>query len=147
MIGRILVAVDDSPGGLAAARMAIMLAASLAAQLRAVHVLVDGEIERALGALHSGDVRTRRDLGATAVLDHVARRAAQAGVIAETVSLGGEPARCILDEARSWTAALIVMGRSDLPAGTGQPYVGGEVRQVLEFAEEPVLVVPVGSDD
>jgi nucleotide-binding universal stress UspA family protein len=127
--------------------MAIMLAASLAAQLRAVHVLVDGEIERALGALHSGDVRTRRDLGATAVLDHVARRAAQAGVIAETVSLGGEPARCILDEARSWTAALIVMGRSDLPAGTGQPYVGGEVRQVLEFAEEPVLVVPVGSDD
>lgn len=147
MIGRILVAADDSPGGLAAARTAIMLAASLAAQLRAVHVLVDGDLDRALAAVHSGDVRARRSFGATAVLDHVARQAAQAGVKAETVSLGGEPARCILDEARTWVADLIVMGRSDLPAGTGQPYVGGEVRQVLEFAEQPVLVIPVGSDD
>jgi nucleotide-binding universal stress UspA family protein len=147
MIGRILVAVDDSPGGLAAARTAIMLAASLAAQLRAVHVLVDGDLDRALAAVHSGDVRARRSFGATAVLDHVARRAAQAGVKTETVSLGGEPARCLLDEARTWVADLIVMGRSDLPAGTGQPYIGGEVRQVLEFADQPVLVVPVGSDD
>jgi nucleotide-binding universal stress UspA family protein len=146
MIGRILLAVDDSPDGLAAARTAITLAASLAAQLRAVHVLVDGDLDRALAAVHAGNVRARRNLGATAVLDHVARRAAQAGVDAETVSLAGEPARCILDEARTWVADLIVMGRSDFP-GTGQPYVGGEVQHVLEFAEQPVLVVPVRSDD
>jgi nucleotide-binding universal stress UspA family protein len=146
VIGRILVAVDDSPGGLAAARTAIALAASEGAQLRAVHVLVDGELDRALAAVHSRDVRARRSLGATAVLDHVTRRAAQAGIEADTVSLAGQPARCILDEARTWVADLIVMGRSDLP-GTGQPYVGGEVQHVLEFAEQPVLVVPLGSDD
>ena len=103
-------------------------------------------LDRALAAVHSRDVRARRSLGATAVLDHVTRRAAQAGIEADTVSLAGQPARCILDEARTWVADLIVMGRSDLP-GTGQPYVGGEVQHVLEFAEQPVLVVPLGSDD
>ena len=145
MIERILVAVDDSPGGLAAARTAIALALSGGAKLRAVHVLVDGELERALAAVPGNDVHARRSLGATAVLDHVSRRAAQAGVTADTVSLAGEPARCILEEAAAWPCDLIVIGRSGRPSA-GRPYLGGEVQNVLEFADQPVLVVPAGSD-
>jgi hypothetical protein len=44
-------------------------------------------------------------------------------------------------KARVWGADLIVLGRSNLP-GPGQPYVGSHTRQVLEFAERPVPVVP-----
>jgi nucleotide-binding universal stress UspA family protein len=146
MIEHILVAVDDSPGGLAAARAAIALALSQAAKLRAVHVLADGELERALATMSGSDVHVRRSLGATAVLEHVARHAAEAGVPADTVSLAGEPARCILDEARSWPADLIVIGRSGRPSA-GRPYLGGEVQNVLEFADQPVLVVPAGRQE
>jgi nucleotide-binding universal stress UspA family protein len=42
MIRRILLGVNDSPAALAAARFAVDLAASGAAELRIVHVLTDG---------------------------------------------------------------------------------------------------------
>lgn len=142
MTTRILLAVDDSPGGLAAARTAVRLAARLRAPLRAVHVLVDGDVARRLESHPaSGGVRGRRDQGAVAVLRFVSGLAAQAGVDVETVALEGQPARCILQQGSAWSADIIVLGRA---AGRrlGQPYVGSEVRQVLEFADVPVLVVP-----
>lgn len=123
MMQRILVAVDDSPAGLAATRVAVGLAAQLAGTLRLVHVV------------------TGPDLAAGGMLRHVEALAAAAGVEAEPVELHGEPARLVLDEARTWPADLIVIGR-----GTdhefGGPYVGREARMVLEFADQPVLVVP-----
>jgi hypothetical protein len=36
---------------------------------------------------------------------------------------------------------VIVIGRSG-GRRSGEPYVGSEVRHVLEFADQPVLVVP-----
>jgi len=139
---RILLAVEDSPAGLAAARAAVYVAASWSAQLRAVHVLVDGVLEGALeqrpGAV---EVRGRRDAGAVAVLRHVAGLAERAGVTAETLALSGSPASCILEQARTWPADLVVIGRVG-GGRLGQPYVGSEVRHVLEFATVPVLVVP-----
>jgi len=138
----ILLAVDDSPAGLAAARVAVELATEWAGQLRAVHVLVDGMLETALerGAT-APDVGARRDLGAQAVLKYVAQLAHRAGVPAETRVLAGEPARCILEQASAWPAELIVLGG----AGRGrsaEPYLGSAIMRVLEFAEVPVLVVP-----
>ncbi|MEZ5115003.1 MAG: universal stress protein [Candidatus Nanopelagicales bacterium] len=139
---RILVAVDDSPAGLAAARAAIRLARLCPGALRAVHVLVDGvlvrELERGAGAV---GVRERRGQATAAVLRHVVDLAAQAGVAVETVAYEGEPAACILREAAAWPADVVVVGRSG-GGPVGHPYVGSEVREVLEFAEVPVLVVP-----
>ncbi|HET8683969.1 MAG TPA: universal stress protein, partial [Micromonosporaceae bacterium] len=65
----------------------------------------------------------------------------RAGVPVETVQVDGEPAARVLAQARAWRADLVVLGRSDRP-GVGEPYVGGHTRHVLEFAEQPVLVVP-----
>ncbi len=139
MISRILVAVDDSPPALAAARYAVELAAAWGATVRAVTVLSDHTLAEHLG--QPDELTHRRMLGGDAVLRYVVTRAKDAGVHVETALLDGEPARRILEQARGWPADLVVMGRSDLH-GTGQPYVGRETRHVLEFADVPVLVVP-----
>jgi nucleotide-binding universal stress UspA family protein len=146
MIHRILVAVDDSPAGLAAARVAIDLAVVCRADVRAATVLLDGELEAALAGISAGResaaaLRARRGGGQTALLRHVVDLARARGIVPETVARVGEPAPCILDEARAFRPDLVVIGRSDRREA-GQPYVGSEVRHVLEFAEQPVLVVP-----
>jgi nucleotide-binding universal stress UspA family protein len=83
----------------------------------------------------------RRSEGAAALLRHVAAQAEQEGVPAETGSGSGPPAAIVLAEARRWHADLVVMGRSDA-GGPGRTDIGSVAREVLEFAEVPVLVVP-----
>lgn len=146
MIHRILVAVDDSPAGLAAARVAVDLAVTCGAALRAVTVLLDGELETVLRAIEArresrSELRARRGGGQSAVLRHVTELGRAHRLEVEAVALAGEPAPTILAEARAFSPDLVVIGRSDRRA-PGQPYVGSEVRHVLEFAEQPVLVVP-----
>jgi nucleotide-binding universal stress UspA family protein len=63
------------------------------------------------------------------------------GVEVETVLLTGEVGRTVLEEARRWHADLVVVGKSARSA-SGDPYVGAVTRHVLEFCEQPVLVVP-----
>jgi nucleotide-binding universal stress UspA family protein len=143
MIARILLAVDDSPAALEAARTAVDLAARLHASVRAVNVLRDGVLGAALTAASADPgVAARRGVAAASVLDHVARLARRLGVTVETGQLQGQPAGCILAEARAWHADVIVLGRSAQQRRAGAPYVGGETAHVLEFAEQPVLVVP-----
>lgn len=145
VVTRLLVAADDSPAGLGAARTAVRLAASLGGVVRAVHVLGDGDLRRELedrsGAGGPAGVRSRQGQGAVAVLRYVENLGASAGVPVETASLVGNPARCILGEAATWAADVIVLGRAG-SGHVGEPYVGSQVRHVLEFAEVPVLVVP-----
>lgn len=146
MISKILVAVDDSPAGLAAARTASALARVCGAEVRALTVLLNGPLEVALSGI-GGNIETaealraRRGGGQTALLRHVVNLAQEDEVVPETIALIGEPAPCILDEARVYQPDVIVIGRSGRRQA-GQPYVGSEVRHVLEFAEVPVLVVP-----
>lgn len=141
-MNRILLAIDDSPAGLAAARTAIGLAVATGGGLRVVHVLSDGSLARALdGSGHEDDVRERQTSGAESVLHHVADLAAAAGVSAETRILQGKPARSILADATAWRADLIVVGRAG-GRHVGEHYVGSAVQRVLEFTEIPVLVVP-----
>ena len=45
-------------------------------------------------------------------------------------------------EAQAWAADLTVMARSQRRHRAGDPYVGSETAHVLEFTEQPVLVVP-----
>ncbi|MCU0301743.1 MAG: universal stress protein [Candidatus Nanopelagicales bacterium] len=129
---RILVAVNDSPAGLAAARTAIRLARETSGQVRAVHAVAPRAGEA------GGDERARSSM---AVLDYVADLAQQAGVAVETATVPGAPARVILDQAAAWPADVIVLGRSGV-RHVGQPFVGSQVLHVIEFAEVPVVVVP-----
>lgn len=139
---RILLAVNDSPAGLAAARAAIHLGEQAGGQVRAVHVL--GEPGASAG-LHRGSPRVevddRRTGDSAAALDYVVGLAGHSGVPVEALTFHGQPARVILDQASAWGADVIVLGRSGV-RHVGQPFVGSQVLHVLEFAEVPVLVVP-----
>jgi nucleotide-binding universal stress UspA family protein len=147
----VVVAVEDSRTGLRTAAVAIDLAAALGAPLVVVHVVTDGAIMSALIADRadraerpvSGVVERRRASGA-ALLRHVETLARRAGVSAETAQLEGDPAPRILDAARRWSAGYVVIGRSER-GNEGPHYVGAQTRHVLEFAEQPVLVVPLGA--
>ena len=142
MLHRVLVAVDDSPAALAAARIAVDIAARTGAHLRLVHITSDGEIVRALASMgRDSELATRRNIAAESLLQHVAAEAERAGVRAEVTHLEGDPAALLLTEATNWGADLVVIGRSDV-RGTGRPYVGTVTRKVLELIDTPVLVVP-----
>ena len=137
---RILLAVDDSPSGLDAARAAVNLAAASGAEVRAVSVLHDHTLTAMIGG-HPSETAARVAAGAKSLLGWVGQLADTHGVTCQTVVREGEPFRCILDEAESWGADLIVMGRSDR-RGPSSPYLGSETAQVLEFTDRPVLVIP-----
>lgn len=139
---RLLLAVDDSPGGLSAARAAVALAAQTSAQLRAIHVIANGEVARELQErTDSAETDERRERGSTALLKYVTRLAEGSAVDIETLSLWGQPARVILNQATAWPADVIILGRAG-HRHVGQPYIGSDVRHVLEFTTVPVLVVP-----
>ncbi len=142
MIQRILVAVDDTPDSLAAARVAIELATALHAELRAVHVDVDHGLHKAvLAASGVPGVDARLAEAGAAMLARVTALAATHDIEVEVEVLSGEIAPAILANARAWPADLVVLGKSSRSA-SGEPYIGARSRHVLEFAEQPVLVVP-----
>jgi nucleotide-binding universal stress UspA family protein len=139
---RVLLAVADSPAALRAARVAVELAARLGGEVRAVHVVPDGDVSTLISAASThGDLTHRRDAAAVSVLRHVTELAGRAGVPATTVQCNGDVGTCILREAEAWEADVIVLGRTTR-RGTGQPVLSGDAQRVLEFADRPVLVVP-----
>jgi nucleotide-binding universal stress UspA family protein len=139
---RILLAANDSPAGLAAARTAIWLAQQSAGQIRAVHVLSEPSASpsQRRGAARADDEDSRPEAVAP-VLKYVTGLADRAAVGLDTQTVRGQPARAILDQAAGWNADVIVLGRSGV-RHVGQPFVGSSVLNVLEFAEVPVVVVP-----
>ncbi len=136
MISEILVAVDDSPGGLAAADLAIQLAAATKSPLHALAVTADGLIAEYLSATGA-----MRPSSADAVLRHVSELAQRAKVQLETSHAEGEVAPAVLAQATKCAAGLIVMGRTRDPHD-GQGVIGSQTSQVLEFSTVPVVVVP-----
>jgi nucleotide-binding universal stress UspA family protein len=140
VIERVLLAVDDSPDSLAAARLAVDLAARLRAQLRAVHVTADHVLTAAFETA-TGRPATGRGTSAEAILAHITRLAAAAQIDVQTELLDGDIVPAVLDAAQSWRADLLVVGKSTRTA-TGASYVGTQTRHLLEFADLPVLVVP-----
>jgi nucleotide-binding universal stress UspA family protein len=142
VIERVLLAVDDSLDSLAAARLAIELAATWHLRLRAVHVSADHVLDTALEkAGGQPAAHMRRTLAAATVLARVSALAQAAGVVVETELLSGDVGPAILEAVREWPADLVIVGKSARSA-SGSPYVGTQTRHVLEFADQPVLVVP-----
>jgi nucleotide-binding universal stress UspA family protein len=143
-VKRLLVAVDDSADSLAAARLAIDLAMALHGQLRVVHVVADHLLDTTVAAT-SGlpAVAERRAQSARTVLSRVAAMAHTAGVPVKTDLLSGDTGPVVLETARDWPADVVIVGKS-AHATSGEPYVGVNTRHILEFAEQPVIVVPRG---
>ena len=137
---RILLAVNDSPAGVAAARTAIRFAHECDGQILAVHVVAGAPRPETHHAAQ------RQDAGAgeqasRALLGYITNLATQSDVQIETTMLPGRPAEVILDRAAAWGADIIVLGRSGV-RHVGQPFVGSQVLHVIEFTDIPVLVVP-----
>jgi len=142
MIERILLAVDDTRDSLTAARLAVVLAGQLHARLRVVHVSADHVLDAALAAATGRpEARQGRHDAATAILRRVASLATAADVAVETELLTGDVAPAVLSAARTWAADLVIVGKSARSL-SGEPYVGAQTRHILEFADQPVLVVP-----
>ncbi len=141
MIRRVLLAVEDSPDALAAARTAVDIAGRYRARLRIVHVLVDHEFDAALAAATGAGREEGGRPAAGTILRRVTAIAEAAGVEVEAAVLDGDVGQAILDDTRRWAADVVVIGRSRRGA-SGEPYVGAQTRHVLEFTEVPVLVVP-----
>ena len=142
MIERVLLAVDDSPDSLAATRLAITLTGQLHARLRAVHVSPGRLLDTALAtATGRPPVDQHRHHPTATILRRVTSLASAAGLDVETELLAGDIAPAVLDAARAWPADLVILGRS-AQSLSGEPYVGTQARQILEFADQPVLVVP-----
>ena len=80
MIARLVVAVDDSPPGLAAGRLAVALAADWGAEVMAVFVREDGPISAGL-------------------ISHVQAMATDAHVTLVPVEEAGQPFEVVLDQA------------------------------------------------
>lgn len=146
MTKRVLVAVDDSAASLAAARGAVELAADLHAGLLAVHVLTDGVVTEAIAAASGHpDLAARRDAAAASVLKHVVDLADRAEVHAQTAQVFGDVAASVLQEARRWSADLIVVGRSARHRA-GEPVLSDDVQHIIEFATQPVVIMPPAGD-
>jgi nucleotide-binding universal stress UspA family protein len=142
VIGRIMLAVDDTPDSVAAARVAVELVAALRPTLRIVHVSTDHNLDAAV--LEAGGqpaVAARRAEADAAIVARAATLATAVGVDAQTELLTGDIGPAVLDAARQWPADLVVLGKSARSA-TGEPYIGTRTRHILEFSEQTVLIVP-----
>jgi nucleotide-binding universal stress UspA family protein len=131
---RVLFAVDNSVESLAAARYGARLAAGWNATVRVLTAVTELPAE----------TNAARNVDAERLVEHVVREMRAAGVAVEkteAVVRAGEAFRCILEEAHTWRADLIVMAVSNR-TGLRSPYVGSQTEHVLEFSACPVLVIP-----
>ena len=146
MYQRILVATDDSKLSRKAVKAALELAASVQAQLVALHVVpryptafFEGAV--ALGADDVARVERQWADKGRAVVDGVARQAEAAGVKARALVVQSDAvADAILAAARKHKADLIVMA-SHGRRGLSRVLLGSETQHVLTHGTTPVLVL------
>ena len=138
----VLLCVDGSVASIAATHVALRVAHDSDAKVHALFVVENSglaaRVDRAIDGHGSG--RKLIDSG-EAVLARVAVLAEAAKVEFECAIETGEPFERILELADRLDPEFIVMGRTGR-RGPGRALVGSEVEHVLEFAEQPVIVVP-----
>ena len=90
--------------------------------------------------LHAADVRA----ALASARERVMTRLAGAGLVAEAVTVGGKPARAIVDDARTYGADLIVVGARK-PSSFASALVGSASMEIAGSAPCPVLIARVES--
>jgi nucleotide-binding universal stress UspA family protein len=146
---RILIAVDGSPASLRAASLAIDLAVAWHADVRAIAVLGEEAADRFLepSRPHERSAMERRRNGLEYALEHLSRSGAGKGIKVQSVlrvRKDAPPYEVILEEAATWKADLLFVGRTS-HRGLGRALLGSQTEHILEFAHTPVVVVPAES--
>lgn len=146
MYKRILVPTDGSPLSRKAARSAISLAASLGAEVIAVHVVPRyplSLVEGAIGVVPRDAAKIERQWAerGQAMADEVGRAAEKAGVKARALTVRSNlVAEAILGAARKNRCDLVVMA-SHGRKGIKRLLLGSETQHVLTHGTLPVLVL------
>lgn len=140
---KILVPVDGSRYSLNAACLAARLGRLHGSELRIFHVIDEtllGQLAR-FSDKQKETVREELKSSAQAFLGDMRCEVHHEIVItSELIIREGIPHEVILQEASSWGADLIVMGKLGR-RGVSQVLLGSVAERVIEFAEVPVLVV------
>ena len=140
MYDRILVPVDSSECGHDAARYGFAFAAATGATVDIVHV-VDTTLPT-IGAQMSES--ERREHGKS-IVESAAERSQAFDCTVETHLREGDPESEIVASAEDLGADLIVMGRQGTH-NLRERLLGGVTEYVVRHADQPVLVVPLGTD-
>jgi nucleotide-binding universal stress UspA family protein len=143
LFSKILAPADGSRHSLNAVCLAARMARVHGAELKIVHV-IDGLLLDQLTKFAARDRATVHEemmRNAQAFLDDMRGEATrETACDPEIVVRDGAPHEIILDEAASWGADLIVMGKLGR-RGISHILLGSVAERVIEFAEIPVLVV------
>lgn len=140
MYDRILVPVDGSECGRAAARYGFAFAAATGATVDIVHV-VDTTVPTIGGRMADAE---RREHG-EAIVESAAEQSQAFDCPVETHRREGTPESEIVASAGDLGADLIVMGRQGTH-NLRERLLGGVTEHVVRHADQPVLVVPLGTD-
>ena len=144
MYKRILVPVDGSATSNNALREGIKLASEQHSQLRIVHVVDEAVLYSDVeGFMDITALRKALQESSKSLLTKAAETAKNSGVDAETAQLNTEGERIaatITDEAKRWSADLIVLGTHGR-SGFDRLLMGSIAEGVARIAPTPVLLV------
>jgi nucleotide-binding universal stress UspA family protein len=144
VLGRLLVAVDESETADRAAALSLALAARHGSELvfgTAVnHAAVIAECAVPQGSLDPTPILNELDDAARALVNGFARRAQDSGAAASAVLLDGAAAPAIVAEAQAVAADAIVMGTQG-KRGLERLFLGSTAEGVLRNARVPIFIV------
>ena len=142
LFARILIPVDGSKFSLKAVRLAKRLAEIQGSELLLLHVLDTAVFEQLLRLSNKSHDEVRADVegSARAFLEDMSSEVNRQNIPVSMVLKEGTPHEVIIDEAVSWGADLIVMGKLG-KRGVSRILLGSVAERVIEFANLPVLLV------
>jgi len=140
MYERILVPVDGSECGRAAARYGFAFAAATGATVDIVHI-VDTTLPTIGGRMTDSERQERGE----SIVETAAEKSQAFDCTVETHLREGSPEREIVAIADDLGAELIVMGRQGTH-NLRERLLGGVTEHVVRHADQSVLVVPLGTD-
>jgi len=145
MYKKILIATDGSDNSLRASRHGIKLAKAQGAEAIVIYVINEAIISSVISAIirrgpPKEDIREQLKKSAALAANEVVKMGEAAGVKVEPIIREGDPAGRIVETARMEDADLIVMG-SHGEGGISSKLIGSVAQKVLNWAEEPVMVV------
>jgi len=139
---RILAPVDGSSYSRDAVRVAAQIAETHGARLKIMHVLdvlLQDQLRR-MSQKAMDEIKNEMRRTAQGFLRDMEREAGKHTGQTETLIEEGVPHEAILNEASSWSADLIVMGKLGR-RGVSHIVMGSVTERVIEFSDIPVLVV------
>ncbi len=144
MYAKILVPVDGSQASTAGLTEAIKIAKSQGSELRLVHIVNDAIVDAGFGSgVYATDaLEVLRKMGRN-ILDAAEATARRDGVKTNSTlleSVGAPASDLILNEAKAWSADVVVMGTHGR-RGLARLVMGSDAESVVRACTVPVLLV------